>query len=120
MFRARSSPNSIYSKSVPEYFCQAPESADNSFSCFTRIILRVGKSFIAREQRANEPGGTENGYESPGLFVFVSAKASRAVGTATTPSPVTATKKMKIFPPVVTGYTSPYSTEARVVIGHAR
>ena len=47
-----------------------------------------------------EPG---TGYGSSGLFVFVSAEASRAVGTATTPSPVTATKKVNIFPPVVIG-----------------
>ena len=66
------------------------------------------------------PAEPETSYGSSDLFVFVSAEASRAVGTATTPSPVTATKKVKIFPPVVIGYTSPYSTEARVVIAHQR
>lgn len=62
--------------------------------------LRPGKRSISDVVSGVEP---ETGYGFSGLFVFVSAEASRAVGTATTPSPVTATKKVNIFPPVVMG-----------------
>ena len=63
----------------------------------------LGKNRFIKTSGAMNPAKPETGYGSSRLFVLVSAEASRAVGTATTPSPVTATKKVKIFPPVVTG-----------------
>jgi hypothetical protein len=51
-------------------------------------------------------------------IAFSKAVATNPAGIVTIPTPIIKTKKVKILPPKVIGYTSPYPTVVKVTIEH--